>query len=127
MKLNKKLIAPLCGAAAGALAVSIFRSPVHGGRPDVQGLLGRHLPWLMFDKQLDGHWPLFYACAGAWVLFGLYWDAAAKNAAPALNLESRLSRAVHVSLVSLAQLLILIPITGLGRYLPVSTLIMAAG
>jgi len=119
---NPVLRAALCGAAAGALVTRRMHT-----RLDLANLLGRHVPWLALDDTLQGHWPMVVVGVAGWALFSLYWEAAAKNAAAAQRSESRASRAVHLVLVTLAQLLIFIPVRGLGRYLPVSFPMMAAG
>jgi protein-S-isoprenylcysteine O-methyltransferase Ste14 len=78
--------------------------------------------------QLSPHsWPLWIT-AGVWAVFSVYWDAARKNAAPALRSESRGSRRLHVFLVNAALILVLAPVPGFRqRYLPVSPMVIAAG
>jgi protein-S-isoprenylcysteine O-methyltransferase Ste14 len=83
--------------------------------------------WYSLDPALEGHWGFYIACIAGWALFSLYWEAEAKKAAAAKNSESSWSRGLHVTLVSLAQLMVLAPIRGLGRDLPVSSLVMASG
>ena len=118
----------LFGAVAGAVIALRIRTPAPDRSQVLTAFFERlHLPWLALDNTLKSHSQLFLASIAGWVLFSLYWEAAAKNAAPAESSESRASRGVHVFLVSLAQLLIFIPIRGLGRYVPLSFLIMAAG
>jgi len=73
------------------------------------------------------HWPLFSCAFGCWVVFSLYWEVAAKSAAPAQRSESKSSRAVHVFLVNAALIFVFAPIRGLGRLVPASTLIMCLG
>ena len=73
------------------------------------------------------HRRLLVAAAACWVLFSLVWEVAARNAAKAKRSESRVSRFFHVSLTNVALLLEIAPIRGLGRFLPVSVGIMAAG
>jgi protein-S-isoprenylcysteine O-methyltransferase Ste14 len=62
------------------------------------------------------------------IAFSLYWDAAAKNASAAKTSESPMSRGLHLTLVSAAQILVFAPVPGLrARFLPDSTpLIVAA-
>lgn len=60
-------------------------------------------------------------------MFGIYWDKAAKSAAADRSSESQASRAVHVFLANAALVLVIVPIHGIGRFLPVSPLIMLAG
>ena len=116
------LAASLCGAAAGALATLL--APKKAGRPDLEALLGKG--WLAGDTALRPYWPLLLACAAGWVIFSLYWEAAARNAATAKSSESRASRGLHVLLANVA-LLLEMPVRGLGRFMPPSALVMAAG
>lgn len=81
----------------------------------------------VLDKALFAHRVPYMAAVLGWALFSVYWDAAAKGAAPAKSSESGASRAVHVFATNAALLLVLAPIRGLGRYLPVSASIMTAG
>jgi protein-S-isoprenylcysteine O-methyltransferase Ste14 len=63
-----------------------------------------------------------------WVVFSVYWELAAKNAAPVENAESATSRRIHLVLVSLGQLLVLLPVPGLrARFIPASIPVAAAG
>ena len=118
-KQRATLLAGLVGGAIGAVAVR---------RSGLKARLIAHLPWLSGDDSvLKDHFPVFAVGVACWVLFSLYWEAAAKSAAAAEKTESRSSRGVHVALISLAQLLILIPIRGLGRYYSASSSIMLAG
>jgi len=72
-------------------------------------------------------WPLWLTMA-VWAVFSLYWDAARKNAAPAVRSESRASRRLHLLLANAALILILVPIPGLRqRYLPASPIVSAVG
>jgi protein-S-isoprenylcysteine O-methyltransferase Ste14 len=72
-------------------------------------------------------WPL-WATVAAWALFSIYWEAAAKSAAPIASSESRGSRRLHVFLANAALVLILAPVPGLRqRCLPASPIIIAAG
>ena len=60
--------------------------------------------------------------------FSLYWEAAAKNSAKNESRESRWSRAIHLTLVSLGQILLLFPMPGLrARLLPDLTSMVLAG
>jgi len=89
---------------------------------------------VVFGKWIQAHrvgftfgWQGLAACV-PWVLFSLYWEVAAKNSAPAVVSESRVSRGVHVALGNLAILLIILPVTGLRqRLLPASLLTVATG
>jgi protein-S-isoprenylcysteine O-methyltransferase Ste14 len=62
-----------------------------------------------------------------WVLFSIYWEIAAKNAAAAKKSESTASRGVHVVLTNLALLLEIFQFPWLGRFLTVSFWTIAAG
>jgi protein-S-isoprenylcysteine O-methyltransferase Ste14 len=108
------LIAALCGAIA--VARSVFRN-IHLAA----------IPAFAPDRPLLSHRAFLLACAAGWVLFSLYWEKAAKTAAPAKSSESKFSRGIHVFLTNAALLLEIAPIRGLGRFLPVSPLIMAGG
>jgi len=62
------------------------------------------------------------------VLFSLYWEVAAKDAADTKTQESRASRGIHLTLVTAAQLLLLFPIPGLrARFLPNATALTLIG
>lgn len=69
---------------------------------------------------------LLAACV-PWIIFSLYWEAAAKNASAARSAESRFSRGVHLVLTNGALIPMLVPGWGLGRFLPISRPMMAAG
>jgi protein-S-isoprenylcysteine O-methyltransferase Ste14 len=63
-----------------------------------------------------------------WCVIEIYWDVAKRKSAPTAESESRGSRWVHLVLISVAQLLILIPNQGLReRWLPASLLVTVAG
>src|SRR5215510_8438047 len=108
------VVSAACGALIGALA-TMFKG---------------HIPTFAAfrpDEALLVHRRLLVAAAACWVLFSLYWEVAARNAAKAKSSESRVSRFFHVSLTNVALLLEIAPIRGLGRFLPVSVVIMASG
>jgi len=72
-------------------------------------------------------WPLWVSGA-VWILFSIYWEIAAKNAAPEARSESRISRALHVLMVNAALLLLFVPVPGLNRrYLPAASLLIPLG
>jgi protein-S-isoprenylcysteine O-methyltransferase Ste14 len=72
-------------------------------------------------------WPLWVSGA-VWILFSLYWEVAAKNAASDARSESGTSRALHVFLVNAALLLLFVPVPGLNRrYLPAASLLGPLG
>ena len=80
----------------------------------------------LFDRSVVTRWPWFFAAIG-WIVFSLYWDAAAKKTAETKSAESRWSRGIHVFLTNAALLLELAPLRGMARFLPVSSAIMAGG
>jgi protein-S-isoprenylcysteine O-methyltransferase Ste14 len=86
------LISAVCGGVIGALAT---RFRLHGAP---------RIPALTPDHALLEHLPFFVLAGVGWVLFSLYWEIAAKNAAGSKSAESRASRAVHVALANLALL-----------------------
>jgi len=93
--------------------------------------LGSHFPsqWITgyLGKPSRRDWPLWASLAG-WLLYSLYWEAAAKHAAPIARSESRRSRRLHVFLANTALILILAPVPGLRqRYLPSSPIVIGAG
>jgi len=96
----------------------------------IMGLAGHLLrPWIAayLGKPSRRDWPLWASVPG-WVLYSIYWEAAAKNAAPIAKPESRGSRGLHVFLANTALLLILAPVPGLRqRYLPSSPIVLATG
>jgi protein-S-isoprenylcysteine O-methyltransferase Ste14 len=108
------LLAATCGAVVGAL---VALPGVH---------ISAMVPALALDVALQAH-RQYWAAIGGWAAFSLYWEAAAKDAAAAKSSESRASRGLHVFLANAALLLELAPIRGLGRFLPLSSWIMAAG
>jgi protein-S-isoprenylcysteine O-methyltransferase Ste14 len=108
------LLAASIGAAAGAL-VTIVAS--HAVQVFSQSI---------FDQALITRWPWVAATFG-WVVFSLYWDHAAKNAAEAKSAESRTSRGIHVFLSNAALLLEMAPLRGMSRFIPLSGSIMIAG
>ena len=67
------------------------------------------------------------AAATPWVIFSLYWEIAAKNAAKAKSSESRSSRGIHVVLTNLALLLEIVQFSWAGKYLPVSYFTIVGG
>lgn len=114
MKRLKILWAALAGAAIGALVVQFAPH------------LDRHLAASLLDDSLVRRWPWLAAAVG-WIVFSLYWDAAAKKTAATKSSESRASRGIHVFLANAALILELIPLRGATRFLPLSSAIMATG
>jgi protein-S-isoprenylcysteine O-methyltransferase Ste14 len=75
-----------------------------------------------------GFAPPMLAAIAMWALFSMYWEIKAKSASETKRSESRGSRSIHVTLVSLAQLLIFLPVPGLrARILPESFYVPAIG
>jgi protein-S-isoprenylcysteine O-methyltransferase Ste14 len=70
------------------------------------------LAWIVYIAPPWRYWPMWLAAAG-WILFSIYWSAAAKNSTPAKDSESDRSRGIHEALVTAGQLLLFIPIPGL--------------
>jgi len=66
--------------------------------------------------------------AALWIAFQVYWNVAARGAAPAKSSESRGSRMLHQDLMIAAFVLLFAPIPGLrARFLPLSLPIVAGG
>jgi protein-S-isoprenylcysteine O-methyltransferase Ste14 len=111
----KSLVGAVCGAAVGAvLARHYLHRPEDVPTP-------AHLA-----AGLRDHWALALCVAG-WMIFSLYWEAAAKNAAAAQRTETSASRRVHVLLTNAALLIELIPVARWPRFLPASPLVQAGG
>jgi len=110
---NSALIAELCVAAALISAVKLgIRIPAAAAA-------------LRTDKPLLIHWQFWGAAAG-WIAFSLYWEIA-KTGAVAVRVESGFSRGIHVLLANIALLLVVAPIVGLGRFMPMWPVAMTAG
>jgi len=60
------------------------------------------------------YWPL-WASGAVWILFSIYWEIAAKNAAQEKSSESSGSRGLHVFMTNAALLLLFVPVPGLTR------------
>lgn len=72
--------------------------------------------------------PRMLVSATLWLLFLLYWGAAARNVAPTKSAESPASRAVHTRLLNLSLLLLFLPVPGLRtRFVPLTNPVVAAG
>ena len=69
----------------------------------------------------------FLFAALPWVILSVYWEHAAKTAAPAKSSESSPSRAVHVVLTNGAILLGVIQIPAIPRFLPLNAPTLAIG
>jgi len=103
---------------AAAAALALLTRGVH---------LPANIPAFALDYSLLVHREFLVAAVIGWVLFSVYWEFAAGSAAPEKRSESQASRGLHVFLVNVAALLVVMPFRGLGRFLPISSLIMAAG
>lgn len=121
---NRARLTQLAIALVAVVMLRLFR---HRLDPGAWAALRARIPALGFDPLLAPHRTFFAAAVMGWLLFGVYWEFAARNAAPAKTSESRFSRAIHVSLANVAVLLELVTIRGLGRFSPASPLIMTAG
>lgn len=110
--------ATLAGAIAGALIARLAaRSPNGSGA-------GRAADWL--SSLFAGYTPALWTALALWVVFSLYWEVAATSASPVERRESTASRAVHLVLVSVGQLMVFIGIPGLrARFVPASVLLVA--
>ena len=77
------------------------------------------------------HSPLgveqFLFAFGPWLILSLFWEYAAKTAAPAKSSESSASRSVHVVLTNVAILFEVIQIPAIPRFLPLNAIILAVG
>ena len=112
--------AALVGAILGAsLTIAKSRSansPFH-----------RIREWWITSSNASFTLPMFVAIA-MWVVFSLYWEVKAKSASRSTRSESRLSRTIHLTLISLTQLMVFFPIPGLrARFLPASGYFSAIG
>jgi protein-S-isoprenylcysteine O-methyltransferase Ste14 len=108
------LLASAGGAVIGALAVRFGNN------------LPARFPGFALEQALLAH-HRYLLPAIPWILFSMYWEFAAKDAAAAKSTEGKVSRGVHVFLANVAVLLEIVPIRGLGRFLPLTWLSLAAG
>jgi protein-S-isoprenylcysteine O-methyltransferase Ste14 len=70
--------------------------------------------------------PRMLIAIALWLIPGIYWEIAARNATT--QKEPMRTRGVHLLLTAAAQLLVVLPVTGLrARFLPLSTPIWVAG
>ena len=106
----------LIGAVIGAVGARLLMRLPNGGGP-------AHPPtWL--SSIFSGYTVPLYVSLAVWVAFSLYWEIAAKSAAPVERRESSASRAVHLTLVSIGQLMVFLGIPGLrARFVPASMLL----
>src|SRR5215468_5777039 len=81
--------------------------------------------WLV-EMERRGFPPPMMVAVGLWIIPGVYWEFAARNATKVK--EPFRTRSVHLFLTSAAQLLVLVPIPGLReRFLPLAAPIWIAG
>lgn len=113
---RKLLRSSLIGALIGAVGARLLmRSPNGSGT-------GHPPAWVA--AIFSGYTPALWASLAVWVVFSVYWEIAAKSAAPVERRESSASRAVHVTLVSIGQLMVFLGIPGLReRFVPASMLL----
>jgi hypothetical protein len=122
-KRNSRLRTLLSWTAAGALVGALWARLHHGAGTSIHS-------WhdFVLSREHTGFPPGILISIVLLVLFSLYWEIAAKDAADAKTQESRASRGIHLTLVTVAQLLLLFPIPGLrARFLPTSNMIAAFG
>ena len=108
------LLASVGGAVIGALAVR------YGSN------LPALFPGFALDRAMLAHHRYLLPII-PWILFSMYWEFAAKDASAAKSSEGKVSRGVHVFLANVALLLEIVPIRGLGRFLPPTFLSLAVG
>ncbi|MGD0890084.1 MAG: isoprenylcysteine carboxylmethyltransferase family protein [Terracidiphilus sp.] len=113
---QRKMIA--YAAAAGLLIGAVIVR--------IKGGVQTHVHQGWFGDTPLARWQLV-AAAAPWVVFSLYWEIAAKNAAAAKSSETSVSRGVHVVLANAALLLEIFPFQQWGRFLPASYLSVGAG
>ena len=79
-------------------------------------------------SQMIGHaWPL-YASIALWIVFTLYWGAAARTESAVRSAESGSSRSFHLLLLNGSMLLIYISLPGLGgRFIPDTPIVHTIG
>jgi protein-S-isoprenylcysteine O-methyltransferase Ste14 len=95
-------------------------------------LLGSKAPagvvaFFSLDPLRKAYLPYWYVCIAGWLAMGIYWEVAASKVAAEKRSESRASRLVHVVLMQGGMLLELVPITGLGRFMPPIVWVMTLG
>jgi protein-S-isoprenylcysteine O-methyltransferase Ste14 len=117
---HKQLLKTIAGGVAGAvIGVLGVTLKDHG--------LSQRISAFTLDQILWAHRDWWFAGVAGWVILSIYWEIAAKKAAAAKRSESTTSRGFHVFLTSAAQLMVLAPIRGLGRFMTISPAIMAIG
>ncbi|HEX3879567.1 MAG TPA: isoprenylcysteine carboxylmethyltransferase family protein [Bryobacteraceae bacterium] len=125
-KTQKRVILIACLSAAIGARLAMRAKSGGSGAP-LDYFAGIPLAWLRYDPAFSTLWPFEAAAAILFVAFTVYWEAAAGNSAQNRASESNSSRGLHVFLANAALFLVILPISGLGRYLPASPYIMGAG
>lgn len=114
---RRLLWSTLLGALIGAVGARlVMRSPNGSDNPP---------GWV--SSIFSGYTPPLWISLALWVVFSLYWEIAANSAAPVARRESSASRGVHVTLVSIGQLMVFLGVPGLrARFVPASMLLSVA-
>lgn len=122
-KRNSRLRTLLSWTVAGAFVGALWARLHHGAGRSIQS--GHDF---VLSREHAGFPPGILISIVLLVLFSLYWEVAAKDAADTKTQESRPSRGIHLTLVTAAQLLLLFPIPGLrARFLPNATALTLIG
>jgi len=119
MRFKKSLWQVAIGGAVVAIAGALR------GRLHLQFIYS--IPFFARDPVLRSHQNFLIASVVGWVIFSAYWEIAAKDSTVAQSSESHVSRGFHVFLTNLALVVEIVPIHGLGRFLPDSYFIMGTG
>jgi protein-S-isoprenylcysteine O-methyltransferase Ste14 len=122
-KRNSRLRTLLSWTVAGAFVGALWARLHHGAGTSIHS-------WhdFVLSREHAGFPPGILISIVLLVLFSLYWEVAAKDAADTKTQESRASRGIHLTLVTAAQLLLLLPIPGLrARFLPNTTALTLIG
>lgn len=119
-RLRTLFVAAMVGAFVGALLVPHRAgAPVHSAGDLLENFARIGFPPGMLISLLF------------WLALSVYWELTAKGAAENVSREPALSRAFHLTLVSIGQALLLFPISFpallRARYLPASTILIVAG
>jgi protein-S-isoprenylcysteine O-methyltransferase Ste14 len=105
------------------MAGAIWASRQRGG---AQGISNLH-EWYASHRSA-GFSPAILLSIAIFAMFSIYWEAAAANAAESRTQESRWSRAIHLTLLTAAQLLLLLPVPfWRTRFFPQSAVLTVAG
>ena len=118
LKINSRFKAVLWWAVAGAIIGAVWARLQRGHSVD------RVHNWhdFVLSREQAGFPPGILISIVLLVLFSVYWEAAAKNVCDTKTQEARLSRGLHLALITAAQVLLLFPVPGLRtRFLPNTT------